>query len=234
MQRYQSVEAPLSCFDIIQNYYGVASIWLGIIILVFGLLSMSLGIAAICTLSSGYYIAYGIWCGFIFSVTGILCIMTGYKKTACLIVGTLVFCMLSVCLGAVQLSLGIVAANNDSPHVRHDNLIRPMQEGYLDYDIYYEKNNPYQYLCSGPNKPFKWVTSWGPVDILLLIAGFIEFVAALIAAILSCHSSCYGLRSVSFMSKTSPGSVAGFTNEGYMTTDHRITTPTPPVYKLGM
>lgn len=45
-------------------YYGRASKILGAIQLVAGLLSMALGVGAICTFASGYDIAYGIWAGF--------------------------------------------------------------------------------------------------------------------------------------------------------------------------
>jgi len=48
-------------------YYGTASKVLGAFHLVAGLLSMALGVGAICTFASGYHIGYGIWAGFIVS-----------------------------------------------------------------------------------------------------------------------------------------------------------------------
>lgn len=37
-------------------------------------------------------------------------------------------------------------------------------------------------------------SAWGPVDVLLLLAGFTELVAAIIVSILGCHAACCGKR----------------------------------------
>lgn len=59
-------------FDHFPFYPRVAVTALGLVQILMGLLSMSLGVGAICTISSGYYIAYGIWCGFMVSIQACL------------------------------------------------------------------------------------------------------------------------------------------------------------------
>jgi len=67
----------------------------------------------------------------------------------------MVLTIICSCLAVVQLSLGIVAANNDSTQNRKGVLM--YEENIEEYDIYREKNNPFYYYCTGPNYLFSWV-----------------------------------------------------------------------------
>lgn len=193
---YEGYEVKTTSSDRVASFPGYPVIGLGVVLILFGLLSIALGVGSICTWSSGYYIAYGIWCGFMFCLSGIVCILAGYKKSICLIVATCALSVLTICLGATQMSLGMVAADNDQYSKRQNYQVYVLPEGYLRYDIYYERNNPYKYICSGPNKPFAWSTSFAPIDILLLIAGFICMITSLIISFLTCFWSCNGIRSI--------------------------------------
>lgn len=193
-----------------------------------GLLSMSLGVGAICTLSSGWYIAYGIWCGFMFTVAGGICIGSAIRKSGCMIFSTMVLSIIVSCLGLIQFSLGIVAADNDSVSNRKG--VIGFEGMPPEYDIYAEKNNPWKYYCTGENNIFNWSSAWGPVDVLLLLAGFTELVAAIIVSILGCHTACCGKRIPSARYYSYPTGTGGFSNEAYMT-ESRMS-PAPPLYKL--
>lgn len=216
-------------FDKFPFYPTLAVTTLGVIQILMGLLSMALGVGAICTISSGYYIAYGIWCGFMFTVTGGICIGSAIRKSGCMVFSTMTLSIICACLATIQFSLGIVAADNDSVSKRSGAL--NYEINIPEYDIYAEKNNPFYYYCTGPNESFNWSNSWGPVDVLLLLAGFIELVATVSVAILGCHAACCGKRipSVQYYPYTHTG-VTGFSNEAYMTESRA--SPAPPLYKL--
>jgi len=222
-------------WDVHEEFSLVGNSAIGIIQVLCGLLSMALGVGAICTWASGYYIAYGIWCGFIFTVTGGIAIGAARHKNTCLIMTTMALSILSTCLGIVQFSLGVVAAVNDQFSHRGDIVSGSyIVTNYLNWDIYYYRNNPYVYLCAGVNSGINWQYAWGPVDILLLIVGFIEAVTALAGAILCCQVVCCGLRKVAgsrnyYNGHTGTGTT-GFTNEGYAT-ESRMS-PAPPLYKM--
>lgn len=215
-------------FDKFPFYPATAVMACGVIQILMGLLSMALGVGSICTLSSGWFIAYGIWCGFMFTVTGGICIGSAIRKSGCMIFSTLVLSIIVSCLAGIQFSLGIVAADNDSVMNRKGILnFEPMPQ---EYDIYSEKNNPWKYYCTGENNRFNWQNSWGPVDVLLLLAGFIELVAAVSVSILGCHAACCGKRIPSIRYFTYQTGTGGFSNEAYMT-ESRLS-PAPPLYKL--
>lgn len=218
-------------FDHFPFYPRVAVTALGLVQILMGLLSMALGVGAICTISSGYYIAYGIWCGFMFTLTGGISIGSGIRKSSCMVFATMSLSIICCCLAVIQLSLGIVAADNDAPTKRSG--VLSYQENMEEYDIYREKNNPFYYYCSGPNYRFSWANAWGPVDVLLLLAGFIQLAAALAVAIMGCHAACCGKRvpAVTYYPSYTTNTVGtGFTNEAYMT-ESRLS-PAPPLYKL--
>lgn len=59
------------------------------------------------------------------------------------------------CLGLIQFSLGIVAADNDSVSNRKG--VIGFEGMPPEYDIYAEKNNPWKYYCTGENNRFNWV-----------------------------------------------------------------------------
>jgi len=232
----------LMMWDVHEEFSLVGNSAIGIIQVLCGLLSMALGVGAICTWASGYYIAYGIWCGFLFTVTGGIAIGAARHKNTCLIMTTMVLSIMSVFCGIVQFSLGVVAAENDAFSNRGDIISGSlMPASYLQWDIYYYKNNPYIYLCAGENNSLGWKSAWGPIDILLLLTGFIEAVTALAGTILCCQVVCCGLRRVSggkgvyYNGNTGTGTL-GYSNTGYATegyaTESRIS-PAPPLYKRG-
>lgn len=173
-------------FDFLEDYKGTTSIICGTILILFGMLSTALGLASICTLASGHSIAYGIWCGILFCVSGVLCVFAGYKKSVCLVVLTGISCILTCLLAIVQIALAIAAAQNDSPSYRQNMLIRKQEKDYLKFDIYYKRNTAPKYICSNPNNPFTWKESWAPVDVLLILCGFIVFFVSLVASCLTC------------------------------------------------
>ncbi|ESO05907.1 hypothetical protein HELRODRAFT_188224 [Helobdella robusta] len=185
---------PTGGFDYLEETKSVAFIVFGAILILFGGLSAALGIGAVCTLASGYYIGYGIWCGILICIAGVFCVFTGYKKNAFIIVTTCVSCTMTCFIAIVQIGIAITAADNDSVGVRQNLQTIRLQDGYLDYDIYYQRNNPYKYLCSGPNTPFTWKTAWGPVDVLLILSGFAVLGISMAAAIMSCIAANKGIR----------------------------------------
>jgi len=221
----------LRAWDVHDDFSRCGNSALGIIQVLMGLLSMALGVGAICTWASGYYIGYGIWCGFMITVAGGIQIGAARHKNTCLIVSTMTLSVLGAIFGVIQMSLGIVAAHNDSYNSRNDVI-----EGTgVDpaWDIYFTKNHPYTYICVGDTGVINWDKAWGPVDILLLVAGFIEAVTGTIAAIFCCQSVCCGMRKVSmargiyYQGNTG---TTGFSNEGYLT-ESRMS-PSPPLYKV--
>jgi len=58
----------------------VLMVILGLIHILLALVSMALGIAAICTAVSGYYIGYGIWCGLIVSTSASSSLSCCYRR----------------------------------------------------------------------------------------------------------------------------------------------------------
>jgi len=197
---------------------------------------MALGVAAICTLASGYYIAYGIWCGFMFTLTGGLHIGAARHRNTCLIMVTMVLSILCACLGAIQFGIGVVAASNDQTSVRGDVVYGNVGPGYLDYDIYYSINTPYGYYCAGQNLNITWHYSWGPIDVLLLLTGFIELVVAVISACMCCNSVCCGARTVTAAVpgvhyQTGTLGTVAYSNDGYQRESSHLT-PSPPLYRI--
>lgn len=73
------------------------------------------------------------------------------------IVATCACCTLNLGLSLCQIAIAIAAAKNDNVGSRGDIQMKRVDPGYLNYDIYYARNNPNKYLCSGPNSPFTWV-----------------------------------------------------------------------------
>ena len=73
---------------------------------------------------------------------------------------TVTFCVLSICCAAIQLSVGVVAAVNDYHRSETGELSR--RRHYLRNDIYYERNEPFQYLysdyCTHTYGAFTWVS----------------------------------------------------------------------------
>jgi hypothetical protein len=166
-----------------------------------------------------------------FTLTGGISIGSGIRKSSCMVFSTMSLSIICCCLAIVQLSLGIVAADNDSPGKR--NGVLNYKDNLEEYDIYAEKNNPLYYYCTGPNYIFSWENAWAPVDVLLLLAGFIQLAAALAVAIMGCHAACCGKRvpAVTYYPSYTTNTVGtGFTNEAYMT-ESRLS-PAPPLYKL--
>jgi len=220
----------LRAWDVHDDYSRCGNSVLGVIQVLMGLLSMALGVGAICTWASGYYIGYGIWCGFMITVAGGIQIGAARHKNTCLIVSTMTLSILGAILGVIQMSLGIVAADNDAIKSRNDVIVGTGIDPA--WDIYFAKNHPYTYICVG-DSDINWAKSWGPVDILLLIAGFIEAVTGTISAILCCQSVCCGMRKISmargiyYQGNTG---TTGFSNDGYMT-ESRMS-PSPPLYKV--
>jgi hypothetical protein len=209
------------------TYYGLTSKVLGAIQLVAGLLSMALGVGAICTVSSGYDIGYGIWAGFMFCLTGIFGICANYHRNTCLITTTMTLCVISAVCGIVQFSLGIVAAVNDRERSRTGELSR--DRVYLSYDIYYQRNDPFHYLysyyCTETYGAFTWEYAWGPVDVLLLLVGIIETFLAIASAGICCQSICCGIRRVYTVKRGAyVGQAPSFYNEGYA--ESRVSAPT--------
>lgn len=174
--------------------HGIALRVLGAVQLVAGLMSIGLGVAAICTFASGYDTGYGIWAGLVFCITGILAIVSGLTSChkAGVMTATVTFCVLSICCAAVQLGIGIVAAVDDYSRSETGELSR--QRYYLRNDIYYERNEPFHYLytdyCTHTYGAFTWDSAWGPVDILLAVVGFIEALIAISTAALCCTAIC--------------------------------------------
>jgi hypothetical protein len=199
-------------------YYGRASKILGALQLFAGVMSMALGVGAICTVSSGYDIGYGIWAGFMFSLTGIIAICTNYHKNVCMITTTMLLCVISAFCGVVQFSIGIVATVNDRDRSRTGELSRDYT--YLNYDIYYKRNDPFHYLysywCTETSGAFTWESAWGPVDVLLLLVGILETFVAIASAVLCCKSVCCGMRRVYSVQRGAYlGQPAGHFNDGY-------------------
>lgn len=208
-------------------YYGRASKILGAVQLVAGLLSMALGVGAICTFASGYDIAYGIWAGFMFSLTGLFAICTNYHKNVCMVTTTMMLCVLSACLGVIQFSLGVVAAHDDRQRAITGELSR--DKTYLDYDIYYKRNDPFHYLydryCTETYGAFTWELAWGPVDVLLLLVGILESFVAIATAIVCCRSTCCGLRQIYSINRGAyVAQPPAFYNDGYA--ESRVSEPT--------
>jgi len=73
---------------------------------------------------------------------------------------TMTFCVLSACCAAAQFSIGVVAAAND--HSRSDTGELSREDYYLEYDIYYTRNDPFYYLygyqCYDSRGAFTWVS----------------------------------------------------------------------------
>lgn len=229
MQGDGSSSLNLNPSDVHEDYSRAGNSILGALQIFLGFFSIALGIGSICTLASGYFIGYGIWCGFLMLLAGAIQIAAACRKSSCLILACMTFALIGVSVGAVQLSLGIVAADNDAYNDR-----RELDSRYRipQWDIFYSKNMPNKYLCAIDSWRLNWVKAWGPVDILLLIVGFFELVVGGISAILCCRTICCGLRRVSGMRGVYYHNTGtpGYSNEGYMT-DPRMS-PSPPLYKV--
>jgi len=232
---YSTVSVELEPSDKHDNYSLVANIILGVIQVLFGLLSIGLGVASICTLASGYFIGYGIWCGFLFFLTGIICLVAGCVRNTCMITTNMVFSLVSLVAAAIQFSIGILAAYTDQVGYRNNVILYPYGENnvFTQYDIFSRFNNPMNFMCAQSNTA-SWSNAWGPIDVLLLIVGALQGFTAAIAAIFCCRSICCGVRAI-----VGPAGVnyyqgtgsSGFLNEGYMT-EPRLMTAEPPLYKV--
>lgn len=174
--------------------HGIGLRVLGAIQLLAGLMSIGLGVAAICTFASGYHIGYGIWAGCVFCITAILAIVSGLTSChkAGMMTVTVTFCVMSICCAAAQLAIGVVAAVNDHSRSATGELSR--ERYYLRSDIYYERNEPFHYVynhyCTHTYGAFTWHRTWGPIDILLAVVGFIEAAMAIATAALCCVAVC--------------------------------------------
>jgi len=229
MQGDGSTSLNLNPSDIHEDYSAAGNGVLGALQLFLGFFSIALGIGSVCTWASGYFIGYGIWCGFLMLLAGAVQIAAACRKSSCLILVCMTFALIGASVGVIQMSLGIVAAENDAYGQRRD---LGMRGGITQWDIYYSKNIPYKYLCSSNWGKINWEQAWGPVDILLLIVGFLEAIVGTIGAILCCRSVCCGSRRISTMRGVyfQNTGTSGYTNDGYMT-DPRMS-PSPPLYKV--
>jgi len=225
-----STALNLNPSDVHEDYSRAGNAVLGALQIFLGFFSIALGIGSICTWASGYFIGYGIWCGFLMLLAGGIQIGAACRRSSCLIMACMAFALIGATVGFIQMSLGVVAAENDAYGDRRD--IPSVNYRIPQWDIFYSKNTPYNYLCAGNRDRMNWVQAWGPVDILLLIVGFFEGVVGTISAILCCRTVCCGLRRVSGMRGVyyQNTGTSGFANEGYMT-DPRMS-PSPPLYKV--
>jgi len=73
---------------------------------------------------------------------------------------TMTFCVISICCAAAQFAIGVVATVHDRKRSDTGELSR--ERYYLRNDIYYERNDPFDYLysyyCSDPYGAFTWVS----------------------------------------------------------------------------
>src|SRR6218665_2207941 len=97
------------------------------------------------------------------------------------------------CLAVVQLSLGIVAAVNDSPQTRNGIILN-----YEQKYIYPRKNSPFDYYCTGPN--YMYLFTW----VRLLIMGVMQCNVNL-RKLLSAHKS--HVRETNFFTAAIPNQV---------------------------
>jgi len=237
---YTKVNVELEPSDKLLNYSRPGNICLGVLHIFFGLFSIGLGVAAICTLASGYFIGYGIWCGFLFLLTGIIAIVAGAVQNTCMITTNMVFALIALSAGCTQFALGVVAAYTDYPGRRSSVLTPYGQSNGVNaicsqYDIFCPFNNPVKLMCS-QSQPISWSNAWGPVDVMLLIVGGLEALTAGVAAILCCVSICCGERELpagsgSGVNYYRGAGSTGFLNEGYAT-EGRSVMSEPPLYKV--
>jgi hypothetical protein len=177
--------------DVDEDFPIIGSLILGILHVFCGLFSIALGIGSICTHATGYFIGYGIWCGFIFLLSGVCVMFTCCRRCAksVMILLNLVFGVIAACAAAVQFSIGVAAASNDNGNLIAGRLTAAGTTSIPHYDIFHIFQMESQ-SCVGSG--FTWISSWGAVDILLLIVAFIEAVVAITTAAFGCRSICCG------------------------------------------
>lgn len=177
--------------DTDDNYPSPWAFVFGLVHIVCGLFSIALGIGSICTQATGYFIGYGIWCGFLFILSGGAVLITGFTGCArtWTIMLSMAFGMMAVAASIVQFSIGIVAASNDSGNnLQTGRLTSASTTGIQHYDIFYIRQGVSNY-CAGSGFTS---SSWGAVDVLLIIVAFVEAVVATATAVFGCRSMCYG------------------------------------------
>lgn len=226
-------EGGWGAWDIHESYSRTANSILGIIQVICGLLSMALGVGAICTWATYWKVAYGIWCGFIFAWAGGICIGAARHKNTCLIMTTLLLSGFSIVLACVQFGLGVAATVKDSDSRRQNIVAGKYADQYLLWDIYYRKNNPHTYACAGEDYGLSFSSAWGPVDILLLVTAFIELVTAIVEVVLCSVTLCCGPKDVRhqyYADQVGTGTT-GFSNDAFVTESRSLS---PPLYKVTM
>lgn len=220
LERFRGLKLLSSCSDVIHSHSAYTSLGTGVCMLILGLLSFALGVAAICVSASASYIGYGIWCGLMFVVTGIIFMATMCSRNACLITTMMVSGLISFFLSVVQFSLGILATNVDSD--RKSIVVRWGIGGYV-YDLFNSRNVFDGNLCSG-NKSYNFENAWAPVNILLILSAFVTMVCSMIGVIVAAKSLFCGVRRFKDYNEAVQ---RGYLNSAY---DNHINQP--PMYKI--
>jgi uncharacterized membrane protein YiaA len=127
------------------------------------------------------FVGHGYWCGIMFLITGIFGVVAGKRKTRCMIVSFMVFCILSAIFTIGLLVVGILGAINTDTGNCNDDYYYYNNYGYYYSDYYYPN---YRSICyTVPH--YKVIIA---MESLLAIAGFFEVIAAIWGAALTCGS----------------------------------------------
>ncbi|CAH1773035.1 unnamed protein product [Owenia fusiformis] len=88
----------------VKHYNRRRSIWLGYLMIIFGIIAIAFGAAAIGLRSAGANHGAGIWCGLcFFTMTGVVGVFAGKRKLKWLIVTFLVMSIVTACVACVSL-----------------------------------------------------------------------------------------------------------------------------------
>ncbi|ELT96918.1 hypothetical protein CAPTEDRAFT_224540 [Capitella teleta] len=79
---------------------------LGIVQIILGLLSMIFFIPGLVSLFGIYWIGYGIWCGLFYIIAGGLTIGAAKDKNKCLIIASLILCIVATLAAATEVGVG--------------------------------------------------------------------------------------------------------------------------------
>lgn len=175
--------------NVCDGYKHRQSIGLGITQIIISILCVIFNAVCIAVTSHGDkgnglgVVGHGFWCGIMFLITGIFGVVAGKKKTRCMIVTFMVFCILSALFTISLLTVGILGA-----------IFTDREDCYSQVDYSYNYNN-YGYGYSDYYPYYRWVCYNVPnykviiaMEACLALAGLVEVIVAIWGSALCCGS----------------------------------------------
>jgi hypothetical protein len=157
------------------NYRRKQSLGLGVLQIIVGVLCIIFNAVAFGFLPTFSTVAHGVWGGILFIITGSFGVSASKSPTKCKVITFMVLCIISACVSAVLVALGILGALFPAGYCSR----------YNSYNGYY-----YGYSSSNSNECNTSINVSIAMNSLVACLGLIEGIAAIWGSANGCKASC--------------------------------------------